>query len=105
MSLDAINALLLDGSVKGMPGGVAPFRLDSIAAKGWNLLREAAGLDGLRLESGRMPLIALDCGSEAAAVASTGTFLTVNRLSAARAGRAAARAKTRLRIKRCMGDL
>ena len=40
MSLDAINALLLDGSVKGMPGGVAPFRLDSIAAKGWNVLRE-----------------------------------------------------------------
>jgi D-serine dehydratase len=40
MSLDAINALMLDGNTKGMPGGVAPFRLDSIAAKGWNLLRE-----------------------------------------------------------------
>jgi D-serine dehydratase len=40
MSLDAINSLMLDGTVKGMPGGVAPFRLDAIGAKGWNVLRE-----------------------------------------------------------------
>jgi hypothetical protein len=31
-------------------------------------LREAAGLDGLRLEAGPIPHLALDCGSEQAAV-------------------------------------
>ena len=35
-----IGSFLLDGRVKGMPGGVKPFRLDEIGAKGWNLLRE-----------------------------------------------------------------
>ncbi|MBI3517149.1 MAG: amino acid deaminase, partial [Proteobacteria bacterium] len=38
--LDALGASLLDHRVKGMPGGVAPFRLDEIGARGWNLLRE-----------------------------------------------------------------
>lgn len=40
MNLSAIDALLLDGTQKGLPGDVAPFRLDAIAAQGWNLLRE-----------------------------------------------------------------
>jgi D-serine dehydratase len=35
-----LGSFLLDGRVKGMPGGVAPFRLDEIGKKGWNLLRE-----------------------------------------------------------------
>src|SRR5258706_2269174 len=38
--LDALGASLLDHRTKGMPGGVAPFRMDEIGAKGWNLLRE-----------------------------------------------------------------
>ena len=40
MNLDAIHAALLDHRQKGIPGGTAPFRLDTIAAKGWNILRE-----------------------------------------------------------------
>ena len=40
MKLDAIHASLLDHRQKGIPGGTAPFRLDAIAAKGWNILRE-----------------------------------------------------------------
>ena len=40
MNLDAIHAALLDHRQKGIPGGTAPFRLDAIAAKGWNILRE-----------------------------------------------------------------
>ena len=32
--------MMLDGKTKGIPGGVAPFPLSEIAAKGWNLLRE-----------------------------------------------------------------
>ena len=30
--------MMLDGKTKGIPGGVAPFPLSEIAAKGWNLL-------------------------------------------------------------------
>ena len=40
MNLDAINAALLDHRQKGIPGGTAPFRLDQIDTKGWNVLRE-----------------------------------------------------------------
>ncbi len=40
MNLDAIAASPLDDRSKGIPGGTAPFRLDAIAAKGWNVLRE-----------------------------------------------------------------
>lgn len=40
MSLNNIAGTILDGSVKGIPGGVAGFRLGDIGAKGWNLLRE-----------------------------------------------------------------
>ena len=31
---------LLDGTQKGMPGGVVPFPIDEIGAKGWNVLAE-----------------------------------------------------------------
>lgn len=37
---DDIDDLLIDDLVKGMPGGVAPFRLGDIRSKGWNVLRE-----------------------------------------------------------------
>ncbi len=40
MNLEAIAASMLDHRTKGIPGGTAPFRLDAIGAKGWNLLRE-----------------------------------------------------------------
>lgn len=40
MNLDAIDALMLDDTVKGLPGGIAKLRLDAVAAQGWNLLRE-----------------------------------------------------------------
>ena len=40
MNLEAIGATLLDHRTKGIPGGTAPFRLDGIGAKGWNVLRE-----------------------------------------------------------------
>jgi D-serine dehydratase len=39
MYLDAIERLTLDGTVKGMPGDVAPFELRNIARQGWNVLR------------------------------------------------------------------
>ncbi len=35
-----IGATLLDQCTKGMPGGVAPFRLDAIGAHGWNVLNQ-----------------------------------------------------------------
>jgi D-serine dehydratase len=38
--LDEIDSLQLDDLTKGVPGGVEPFRLDAIGAKGWNVLRE-----------------------------------------------------------------
>ncbi len=40
MSFAEIDATLLDGRIKGIPGGVAGFPLGSIGDKGWNLLRE-----------------------------------------------------------------
>ncbi len=40
MNLEAIGAALLDHRTKGIPGGTAPFRLDAIGAKRWNVLRE-----------------------------------------------------------------
>jgi D-serine dehydratase len=40
MTQDALDALLLDHRVKGMPGGVAPFPLGDIGKRGWNVLRE-----------------------------------------------------------------
>jgi D-serine dehydratase len=40
MSLKDIDATILDGSVKGIPGGAAGFPLRDIGGKGWNLLRE-----------------------------------------------------------------
>lgn len=35
-----IENFLIDDLVKGMPGGVMPFRLGDIANKGWNILKE-----------------------------------------------------------------
>src|SRR6185437_4403001 len=40
MSVKDIDATILDGSIKGIPGGVAGFPLRDIGGKGWNLLRE-----------------------------------------------------------------
>jgi len=40
MQVPEIDAIVLDGSVKGIPGDVAPFPLGEIGAKGWNVLRE-----------------------------------------------------------------
>jgi D-serine dehydratase len=40
MNLDALDTLLLDHRVKGMPGGVAPFPLGQIGERRWNVLRE-----------------------------------------------------------------
>lgn len=37
--LGEIEDILLDDRVKGMPGGVTPFRLGDIAGRGWNVLR------------------------------------------------------------------
>ena len=31
---------MIDGKTKGIPGGVAPFPIGDIGAKGWNLLAE-----------------------------------------------------------------
>ncbi len=38
--LREIEDLLIDDRIKGIPGGVAPFRLGDIGSHGWNLLRE-----------------------------------------------------------------
>jgi D-serine dehydratase len=40
MDLTEIDASLLDGRTKGMPGGIAPFPLRDIGRHGWNVLRE-----------------------------------------------------------------
>jgi D-serine dehydratase len=40
MAVSDIGALMLDQCVKGMPGGISPFRLDDIRRQGWNVLRE-----------------------------------------------------------------
>jgi D-serine dehydratase len=40
MHVSEIDAIVLDGRVKGMPGDVAGFPLGEIGAKGWNVLRE-----------------------------------------------------------------
>jgi D-serine dehydratase len=40
MNQGDIGDLILDQSVKGMPGGIAPFRLGDIGRHGWNVLRE-----------------------------------------------------------------
>jgi len=40
MTRGAIGSTMLDQCVKGMPGGVSPFRLDDIGRHGWNVLRE-----------------------------------------------------------------
>ncbi len=40
MDVSEIGSFQLDHRVKGIPGGVAPFRLDGIGAKGWNVLRQ-----------------------------------------------------------------
>jgi D-serine dehydratase len=39
MKIQEIDAMILDGSVKGMPGDVQPFPLGQIGSKGWNVLR------------------------------------------------------------------
>ena len=39
MKIQDIDATILDGSVKGIPGDVQPFPLGQIDAKGWNVLR------------------------------------------------------------------
>src|SRR3984885_14647163 len=40
MNLDALDALLLDHRIKGMPGGIPPFWLDRIGERRSNVLRE-----------------------------------------------------------------
>ena len=40
MDLSPIDATMLDHRTKGIPGGTAPFRLDAIGVKSWNVLRE-----------------------------------------------------------------
>ena len=40
MNISEIDATILDGSVKGIPGNTEPFPLGRIGAKGWNILRE-----------------------------------------------------------------
>jgi D-serine dehydratase len=40
MNFDSIDNAVLDHRVKGIPGGVAPFRQGDIGRKGWNVLRE-----------------------------------------------------------------
>ncbi len=40
MELSEIENGLLDGRIKGLPGGLAPFPLAAIGAKGWNVLAE-----------------------------------------------------------------
>ena len=40
MTPEALDALLLDHRVKGMPGGIAPFPLGRIGERKWNVLRE-----------------------------------------------------------------
>src|SRR5271170_6621219 len=40
MTPEALDALLLDHRVKGMPGGIAPFPLGRIGKRKWNVLRE-----------------------------------------------------------------
>ncbi|MGV8950713.1 MAG: amino acid deaminase [Cypionkella sp.] len=40
MNLDALHQTMLDDRTKGIPGGVAPFPLAEIGAKGWNVLSE-----------------------------------------------------------------
>jgi D-serine dehydratase len=40
MNFEAIDNMILDHRVKGIPGGTAPFRLGDIGKKGWNVLRE-----------------------------------------------------------------
>ncbi|HLJ20377.1 MAG TPA: amino acid deaminase [Stellaceae bacterium] len=40
MEKGAIDRFVLDQTIKGMPGGVRPFRLDEIGRHGWNVLRE-----------------------------------------------------------------
>src|SRR3546814_7771318 len=37
--LDEIEGWSVDDRVKGMPGGVTPFRLGDIGRQGWNVLR------------------------------------------------------------------
>jgi D-serine dehydratase len=44
MNLDAIHASLIDSRTKGVPANTPPFRLDAIAQKGWNVLREDMNL-------------------------------------------------------------
>src|SRR5689334_1840133 len=40
MNLSDIEGGLLDGRTKGMPGGLQPFALSTIASKHWNVLAE-----------------------------------------------------------------
>jgi len=38
--MQPVADIMLDHKTKGMPGGIAPFPMSEIAAKGWNVLRE-----------------------------------------------------------------
>lgn len=40
IDLQAIEAILVDETVKGMPGGLRPMPLGDIGRQGWNVLRE-----------------------------------------------------------------
>lgn len=40
IDLSDIEASLVDGRTKGMPGGMTPIRLAEVGAQGWNMLRE-----------------------------------------------------------------
>lgn len=39
MNIDHLSKIILDGTVKGIPGGTPPFAMGDIGKKGWNLLR------------------------------------------------------------------
>src|SRR5688572_26115648 len=40
MDLSELEASLIDGRTKGMPGGMKPLALSQVGAQGWNVLRE-----------------------------------------------------------------
>lgn len=49
-----LGATLLDQCTKGMPGGIAPFRLDAIGARGWNVLNQDLPLPLAVLKDGAL---------------------------------------------------
>lgn len=54
MNLSEIENTMLDGRTKGIPGGIAPFPLAAIGAKGWNVLAEDLPLPVCILRQGAL---------------------------------------------------